>query len=1007
MKRSFLWALVLALTCIGYAHAQTSITGKVTDAKSGEPVPFASVVVKGTTIGVTTDEGGNYAISVPASATTLIFSEVGHSELQVDINGRTVINVAMEPGANELDEVVVMGYTTVKKSAITGSVSVVGAAKIENKPIATLDQALQGNVPGLLSSSGSGQPGADSRVIIRGLGSINAGTDPLYVVDGVPITIGNMSANQGEGYSSPFSAMANLNPNDIESVNVLKDASATSIYGSRAANGVILISTKKGKIGKPQFTVNVQGGLSSRARKFEMLNRDQYIELTTETYRNSGWSEQRIENDFNRFDKDASGNFYDTNWMDDYAYRSNAKTYSADVSVSGGTEETRYFMSISNYHQDAVMRWGELDRKSARVNLSHNAKWINFGINSTYSYTYNNMPSTTSSYYINPAAAAQNLSPLERPFNDDGSYKDYLIGNGGINFVQANDLNKNSSSTDRLIANAYAELVLFKDLRLKTDWGIDYTWLLEDEWADLRADGSSQKDKGRAYRTNQRARRWTVANTLNYNKTIANDHNLHVMAGQEAEEYKTDWVQAAKEGYPSHVLTEVSTGSNVYTAGGNKSLYTLASYFGQLNYNYQNKYYFGASVRYDGSSKFGVSHRWAAFWSVSAAWDIAKEGFMSSLPVFNQLKLRTSYGTSGNSDIGYYNSYGLYSYGSYNGKNASYPSQVSNPNLTWESQAMFDIGIDFQLLDRRIGGSIDYYNRQTSDLLLDVPLSYTTGFSSQMKNIGKVQNTGIEISINAEPLRLKNFVWRVDAIWSMNRNKVKALTGAGPDEYVTYLTSGGTETRYRIRVGEDMQQYWLVRYAGVNPADGAQMWYDRNGDIVFTRSYDNHATNGIGSAAPKWQGSLTNTFSAYGFDLSVFLFFNYGNKVFDNSSYFTQHDGSRSDQNEQVSQMNRWQKPGDISVNPRRHTGQSTQVSTRFLYDGSYIRLRNATLGYNFPKSIVEKIKLSNLRVFVQAHNLFTITKFPGNDPEYSYTGENFYQYPASKTWLAGIEVRF
>ena len=1001
MKKILLIFASLLVTGGGLLWAQSvQVSGVVTE--NGQPIEFVSVVEKGTANGVNTDVNGRYTISVSPNA-TLVYSVVGFKTQEIAVGGRTTINVVMETDIATLEGAVVTAYGVINKKTFTGAATSVSAEKLENKPVATLDQALQGQVAGMLSSTSSGQPGADSKVIIRGIGSINAGTDPLYVVDGVPITIGEWSiAGGGGGYSAVSSAMSSINPNDIESVTVLKDAAATSIYGSRASNGVVLITTKKGKEGKPQFSINLQGGMSGRVNKLNLLNSSQYIELNREAMKNSGYSDQQIANVFYAFPRTPEGNFYDTNWQDDFAYRDDAMTYAVDFNVSGGDAKTKYYASLSMYHQDAILLWGDLDRKSARVNITHQSSdAINFGFNLSYSNTVQNTPTTTSAFYTNPAAGSINFSPLEYPYNHDGSYNRNMIGNNGVNYVMNNDINKDRTNNDRILGSSFLQIKFLKDFRFRTNFGIDMMAIQDDGYTDPRGQGNTYAGIGLAERTIQTVRRWTNTNTISYVKTINDKHNVNVLVGQEAEDFDYEYLQARSSNFASYRLQQVSSGADPVTVGGNKSEYRMVSFLGNAAYDYDGKYFATASFRRDGSSKFSADNRWASFWSIGGAWDIAKESFLSeNAPIFNSLKLRASYGTSGNSDIGNYNSLGLYGFGAYNNVPTSYPANPSNPDLTWESQGLFNVGIDFEILERRLGGTIEYYNRTTRDLLLEVPLSYITGFSRQLQNVGSVRNQGIEITINATPIQTQDFTWKVDANWSMNKNKVLELTSSEP-----YIDNG--DTRSRLRPGYDMQEYWLVNFAGVDPATGSETWYDRDGNICFARSYVDMATNNAGTSTPKWQGGLTNTFSAYGFDLSMFFFFNYGNMIFDNVSYQYMHDGGNSNQNELASMMDRWQKPGDISPNPKRSAGANTQVSTRFLYDGSYIRLRNLSLGYTFPKNISDALSLSSLRVFVQGQNLLTITNYPGQDPEVDFTRNNFYQYPVARTFMAGIDIKF
>ncbi|MDL2223016.1 TonB-dependent receptor, partial [Bacteroidales bacterium OttesenSCG-928-M11] len=886
----------------GLAIAQNvQVKGTVVD-EYGEPIIGASVEAKGhASLGAITNVEGTFLLDLPQSVQALFVSYVGKERQEVAVAPN--VFVVLKTADQLMDEVVVVGYVTQKRSSLTGSLSSIGSAKIEKLPVASLDEALKGNIAGLSASTGTGQPGADTKVIIRGVGSINAGTDPLYVVDGVPITIGNMSAATASGSynGSTYGAMANLNPNDIESVTVLKDAAATAIYGSRAANGVIVITTKQGKEGKTQFNLSAQLGVSNRANTdLKMLNRNQYMELMTEAYLNSGWTQQRISEEFAKYPKDANGNFYDTNWLDE-AYRSDAITQSYELSATGGTDKTNYFLSISHYSQEAILKWGDMTRTSARLNLNHKANnWLTFGVNSTYSLSEQDTPLTTAAYYVNPIAGSLTLNPLNPVYNQDGTYNHSPIGNNSTNFVEANDYNTNLLTTHRLIASMYGEISFMKNLKFKTLYGYDMMLVQDEQYDDPRATGSSADNVGRASRYDRTIQVWNWTNTLNYFETFNDDHNLNVLVGQEASARNLYFMGVETEGFASYKLRQPAAASEATNWYGYPANSRLVSLFGQVSYDYMSKYFLSGSFRYDGSSKFGLNNRFAPFWSVGGAWNVSEEYFLSDIEWLNQLKLRSSYGTTGNSDIGNYESYGLYSFDSYNGQSASYPSQIANPDLTWEKTHAFNVGLDFRFLKNRLGGTIEFYNKKTTDLLLNVPLSRTTGFTSQLRNIGDMQNRGLEVSLNFDVISTKDFTWRLDANWSANKNKVLSLSQE--DEEISWGSSG----RKLIQVGKDMFQYKLVKYAGVNPADGSQMWYDKDGELVFTRSYAEQATTGIGSATPKGQGGLTNTFFYKDFDLSLFFYFQYGNKIFDNVAYQYQHDGNNTTRNEITDMMDRW-----------------------------------------------------------------------------------------------------
>ena len=1004
MKKIILQVL-LVIASVGFAQAQTRITGKVVDA-SGKSLDYVSVSVReAPTAGTFTDNAGNYTVNVPADARTLVFSYIGYKTLEVAIGSRSIVDITLESEAEQLTGATVSGYMVTKRPSNTGAATVVKSEKLEKLPVASVDQALQGQVSGMQATTGSGQPGADTKIIIRGIGSINAGTDPLYIVDGIPITTGNLVSVAGyEGQNQISSANVGLNPNDIESVNVLKDAAATSIYGARAANGVIVITTKQGREGKTKFNFTSQAGLSSRTSTgFKVMNSEQWREFAGEAYANSGRTTADYNAFLSQFPRDENGNFYDTDWLKE-AYRDNALTYQADFSAQGGNEKTNFFFSLGRYSQEAILKWGEVKRTSARINLAHQGtKWLRFGVNATYSNTFQDIPLTTSAYYINPVAGSLGISPLEPVYNHDGTYRHNMIGNSGTNFVEANNYNISEYRTNRLIGALFAEITLLENLRFKTQYGYDISMLTQDSWDDPRTTGSSAEDLGRAQRLSDEFLVQNITNTLQYNFTLKDIHNFALLAGQEASEERNKWVSGMTQGFPSHKLKEVGIGAEPTEVQGGIAESRLISYFGQFSYDYDGKYFLSASLRRDGSSKFGANNQYSNFWSVGASWNAKRESFLEQYDWLNQATLRASYGTSGNSSIGRYASKGVYSYDSYNGANASYPAQMSSDNLRWEKQASTNIGVDFRVLNNRLGGTVEVYYKKTTDLLLPVPVSYLVGTStSQLLNIGSMRNQGIEISINATPVRTKDFTWTIDANWSRNLNKVLTLDD-GNEGFNNAINS-----RCWIEPGADIMQYKLVKYAGVNPADGNQMWYNKDGEIVFYRNYAEMATTGVGSASPKGLGGITNTFTYKGFSLSAFFYFQYGNKVFDNEAYQYMDDGAGGLTGAIVAtQLNRWQKPGDITSVPKPTLTSDTQVSTRYLFDGSYIRLRNLTLGYSFPTELVSKIGLTGLRIFAQGQNLLTITKYPGLDPEVNYTGTAFYSYPSSKTWTIGLDIKF
>ncbi|MDR1199289.1 MAG: TonB-dependent receptor [Prevotellaceae bacterium] len=1007
MKKIIL-QMLLVIASIGFAQAQTRITGKIADAE-GKPLDVVSISVKEVpTAGTLTDAGGNYTLNVPSGGLTLVFSYIGYVTQEVAIGSRSIIDITLESDATTLEESVSIGYMTIKKSSFTGAATVVKSDKIEKLPMPSVDQALQGQVPGLQTSTGTGQPGADTKMTIRGISSITAGTNPLYIIDGIPVTIGNVVGDAGgttydELNGSLVSAMADINPNDIESVNVLKDASATSIYGARAANGVIVITTKQGRQGKTKFNFSSQAGVSSRTNTgFRMLNSDEWIELAHETYINSGLSEDDFYGTTGfmaRFPKTPDGKYYNTDWTKE-SYRDNALTYQVDFSAQGGNEKTTFFFSIGRFSQDAILRWGNFTRNSGRLNLTHQGtKWLKFGANVTYSYSFRDIPPVAGSAFASPVLGALMSNPLDPVYLETGEFNTSVIGNSGTNYVATNTYNYTETRTNRFIGTIFAELTFVKNLKFKTQYGYDFSNNMFDEWIGADAPGYNDTYQESAYRYATNDFVQNLTNTLVYNFTLKNVHNFNLLAGQETTQSDYRDVHLWTGDFPEDTkLREPGIGTAPLYMGGTKGMNRLFSLFAQFNYDYDNKYYLSASIRRDGSSKFGINNRYATFWSLGLSWNMKREKFLEQYDWLNQLTIRASHGTNGNSDIGNYRSKNLYAYDAYNSLPASYPYQWGLSSLTWETVASSNVGLDFRVLNNRVGGTIEVYYKKTTDMLLSVPVSYTLGTSTLLQNAGSMRNQGIELSINAVPVKTKDFTWIIDANWSRNLNKVLDLKSEGLPYYYN--------SRIRIEAGRDVRSFYMVKSAGVNPADGNRMWYNKDGELVFHYTDDNRVF-GLGSASPDGSGGITNTFSYKGFTLSAFFFFQYGNKIFLNEGRYTMDLGGNLSYGIMATQLDRWQKPGDITSVPKLlRSNTANPNDSYYLYDGSYIRLRNITLSYDLPEKWVTKIGLTGLRIFAQGQNLLTITKYPGQDPEVS-DGQAFFAYPAYRTWTLGLDVKF
>jgi TonB-dependent starch-binding outer membrane protein SusC len=1013
MKR--LTSILVFLAFIGLsAFAQDiQITGKVTNADDGSTLPGVSVLVKGTDVGAMTNIDGVYSLKAPANA-TLVFSYVGMITQDVPVNSATSIDVAMAADVTGLEEVVVIAYGTKTKEALTGSVGIVNNENLENVPMTSVDKILKGYSPGVFSASASGQPGSSAAVRIRGRGSISGGNSPLYVIDGIPVEGGTLTRNQiaDGGRTNPSghelsTAMASINPNDIESVTILKDAIATSLYGTRASNGVILITTKKGKEGETKFNFSAQYGFSSLStNNMEVCNSTEFVELQREGLYNqlliSGYSELEAAS---LATINAGADTINTKWMD-LAFGNNAPTQGYELSASGGTEKTKFFVSGGYFDQTGISLGSYFKRYSGRINIEHAArKNVTFGLNMGTSLAKQGTPLTSAAYYISPVLGAYMYRPNVPAYNPDGTpYFDLDGPAGGASFIGVEKYNDNYSNSLKLTGNLFAEYKFLKNFSYRINLGGDYNDVKEYSWDDPRNPGNTAEGKGRATRNYTDFFIGTITNLLNYTQSFGKS-NLGLMLGHEAQSGKYEALDVSVLNFPSATLRQLESGSEYEDSWGTAREYALLSYFARAEYDYNSKYYFSSSFRIDGSSRFGANKRFAPFYAVAGSWRINKESFMDNVSFVDNLKLRTSYGTTGNQEI-YYTSTGepayyayqpLYGYGyNYNGNPGSAPEQVGNQDLKWEQKNKFNVGIEYGLFNR-INGTIDFYHEKTTDLLMFVPLSLTSGISYALQNVGSMLNKGIEAQISADIVKT-DFLWNVDINITSNKNKVLKLN-EGED------IVDGTKIR---REGEAFETFYMARWAGVNPATGAPMWYDENMNVVEDYTMADKVI--VGTADPKFYGGFTNSFGYKGLTLSVMFYYQYGNKIYNSVSRISESDGAFSGWNQDRKQLDRWQQPGDVSPNPRRINGnssQSNQMSTRWLEDGSYLRLKNITLSYNIPGPLIQKAKIASLRIYVMGTNLWTKTNYSGLDPEQALNGTSWFVYPNSRTITFGLDLGF
>jgi TonB-linked SusC/RagA family outer membrane protein len=1035
-KLTFLLALFLF---VGFQsiQAQMQISGTVTSSEDGLSIPGVSIVVKGmSTVGTTTDIDGKYSLSVPGEAKILKYTFVGMETYEIAINGQSIIDVVMNSALTEMDEVVVVAYGTTTKASFTGSASVIKTDKLEAAPVESFAKALQGNTAGLQVSTQSGAPGSASTIRVRGVGSLNASSAPLYVIDGVPVSSSNYSSIASDDYGTSSSPMTSINPADIESITVLKDASASSLYGSRAANGVIIITTKSGSNGDAKINVRAKTGISTYAvEPHKVLGASDYFKTYYNYYLNdninNGLSVSAASdaanastigilgvNPFNSATPfNAEGNltegtslYYDTDWRD-AIYRT-GKTNDINMSASGGNEKTTYYLSGGYINQEGNVTGYDYERYSAKINLTSQLK-ENFkvGINNTLSFSEQNTPAGGggAANAVRFSNVVSNVYPLYQR-GADGSYlldandnKQYDYSNPIVkdfNPIGINEMDIYNSENARAISSVYAELTFLDDFKFKTQGSVDYNALSEQRYYNPNhGNGASVNGRSDIYKI--RDIRTNITNTLNYSKKINDDNSINILLGQEAFKSEYSYFYGDKTNFIFGGTEHMIAGSTPSGLSSYVTEKTLSSYFSSAKFNHRDKYYLDLSYRRDGSSVFGADTKWGDFYSVGATWRITEEGFMDIYSWVNDLKLRASFGTSGNDNIGRYDAQGQLGFGyNYNGAPGMYYDNMSNPVLQWETSKIFDIGLEYRLFDR-FTGVIDFYNKVSSDLLFERPLSLSTGFESIMSNLAEMKNTGVEFSVNSSNIRTNDFSWTTDFNFTYNKNEITKLT----QEQLIVGSKIWEE-------GGDRYQFYIQEWAGVDATTGEPMWYKDNeeGEKVLTKTYSDATKYKQGSSLPDFFGGLTNTFTYKNFDFSFFFYYSVGGKVYDYTEADLMHDGSEPGKQLAAKSADSWQEVGDVSYVPEfipNNSNNSNDRSTRFLYDGSYLRLKNVSLAYNLPKAVSQKINLSNVKVYVQASNLWTLTEHDGLDPELAINGTNNNDIPPVKTISFGVNIDF
>ncbi len=977
---------------------QKSLSGIVSNDK-GEPLPGVTVNEKGTNNSVTTNEKGNYTINVGEGKVVLVFSSTGYEDRELAVSGNSVANVVLKTAIKALEDVVVVGYGTQKKKDLTGSVSSVDAKELKSLPVPSIGEALQGRAAGVQVLS-SGIPGSNVTFRIRGVGTIN-NSDPLLVIDGVPS-------------DAPLNT---LSQNDIANIEILKDASAAAIYGSRGANGVIIITTKKGTSDRNNLEFQMFAGTQKAGNIVNMLDASQFASLHNEMMTNNGQPQNPAYADPTSLGKG-------TDWLDALFRTAPIQNYS--LSYSGGSAKSNYYVSGSILNQDGIV----INTSYRRYTIQFNTEtklfdWLKFGNN----LTLNTDIKKSGSYDIRNTMAAL---PVQSIFNDDGTYSG-PVGQSSwygdiINPIGKAKVNQNKTTGYNILGNVYAEVSLLKDLKFKSTAGVQALFYDNRSWAPKYNWQPIPQPNSYLFQQYNKSLTWLWDNYLTYDTYLNIKHHLTLLAGSSAQNNRFDYMNGSIQNFASNTTQQLNNGTAQPTVGGSASEWALLSFIGRANYSYDNKYLVTATLRRDGSSRFGSNNKWGWFPSGSVAWRLSEESFMKNLSWVNDLKLRAGYGVTGNQNIGNYSFASVLQTVQYNfnGQSATavVPLAIPNPNVRWEQVEQTNIGLDASLFEGRIGVTFDVYVKNTDDMLVPMAVPISTGYSDifvPSVNAGKVQNKGVELTINTENVRGK-FEWNTNFNISYNKNKVVSLNdsvplytgGIGLNQNLSIQNSGfpvnefyGFVTNGIFQNQKDVDGY-AVQIPGADPFNrtsaGDIKFRDLNNDGII----DDNDRSYIGDPNPSFIFAMNNTFSYAGFDLGIFLQGISGNKIFNANRIY--QEGMAVAQNQTTAVLGRWTGEGSSNTIPRsvfNDPNKNTRVSNRFIEDGSYLKIKNVTLGYTLPKSVSQRVKMSAARIYVSCQNLATFTKYTGFDPEVPSNGIDFNVYPVTRTVSAGINVTF
>ncbi len=1010
--------LCVVFFAVGIAYSQRTVTGTITD-EGNEPLIGTSVVVKGGTVGTVTDLDGTFSLQVPDGATELVISYTGFESQTINIENQSILTLVLQEGL-VIDEVVVIGYSSRKRSELVGSSVQVNSDELEQIPVASVDQILMGKVAGLSISGTSGTPGSKQNIRIRGVSSVTAGNEPLYVIDGVPMSNPDLAYGTA---GSTFSSLAALNPNDIASVTVLKDASATAVYGARGSNGVIVITTKRGKSGKTTFNLNTSYGISNDATEGPvMLTASEREELFYEAIYNTYGESEGFNRDGAKAYYEANPNAFGTKYVDwnaagrpstvwaDIITNDDAPIREVNFSASGGDELQNFYASFGYYDAEATVIGSDYRRFTGSLKYSRSlTNKIRFDTRNTVSNIRQDGLLEQSAYFSSPRAAKYFMTPLATPYNDDGTLNLNNLGTNVRNplWIAANDIRLNKLT--RLISNnSVSWETPIPNLNFTTRMNIDYS-VNNYKGHQNRVHGDGADVGGSATGSNRNITNFVFQNSLDYSLYINNNHHFDIKVLQEYQENERYELEAYGEGFAANGLSNLNSVGSPLDVGSSFVDWKVASYTGMVNYDYANKYILSATYRREGNSRFHPDNRWGNFWSVGAAWNLDRETFLSDLAMVDNLKLRVSYGRTGNDNIGLNKYQALFSFDAdYGGSAAVYPSTVGNVLLSWETADNFETGIDFGLFQSRVNGTLTYFRRETKENLFDVPLSLTTGFASQTRNIGRMENKGIELELGVDIIRSKDLNLTIGGNLATVNNEVLELPVDGNGDEIPVTT--GTRS---VETGHKVYEWYMRKFAGVDPQTGENLYY-LNGEGSETTTDYNAAERVFhgASALPTLTAGINIHFDFKGFFVDAYGYYAGGHMVYEDWTRYTNGTDLLAVDlfNGINSLLDRWQQPGDVTrISKMTATYEPWRTHSKYLSEGDYFRLRNITFGYTLPSSVTQNVGIENAKVFVRGINTYTWVKDDNMqyDPEVEADGFAVLTTPPVKTLMFGLNLKF